>query len=228
MKKLLLLLLLLPVLASSCSEKEIIMSREDIQLRGEEPYEMAFYPFTDSRESQQTFTGKLVSHYDYPDGSSQLASETIYIDGLKDGLRGWAPNGQLLVERNWSNGRLHGLQREWYRNGQLLKESNWSEGLPHGRHQSWYENGNQRLEENYIEGRREGLYSSWNEEGNRYKEINYANGVRTGRARWWAYDDAPLVIAHYENDVVTTCEFNSRTQNGECEVNPDESTLSMP
>lgn len=62
---------------------------------------MAFYPFTDSRESQQTFTGKLVDHYE----NGQLAGETVYIDGLKNGLsRTWSYNGQLIKESNWSDG----------------------------------------------------------------------------------------------------------------------------
>ncbi|MFC3120027.1 toxin-antitoxin system YwqK family antitoxin [Agaribacter flavus] len=82
------------------------------------------------------FTG--ISYEVYPDG--QLEQETIYKDGLPEGL-----------------------QREWYSNGRLRKESDVSRGLGATKVTSWYESGNLRSISIYESGVRL-EYKEWSDD----------------------------------------------------------------
>lgn len=51
-------------------------------------------------------------------------------------------NGQLSYERNYLNGKHHGINTGYHSNGNLMFNLNYLNGIRHGLSQGWYENGN--------------------------------------------------------------------------------------
>jgi len=66
------------------------------------------------------------------------SAETKYLNGR---CIGYDEDGQILVESNYSNGKLHGVQKYWYGNGQIQCEENYKNGKLNGVYRDWYYNG---------------------------------------------------------------------------------------
>jgi antitoxin component YwqK of YwqJK toxin-antitoxin module len=90
----------------------------------------------------EPFTG--TSYSEYSDG--QLEQETMYRDGLPDGL-----------------------QKEWYENGQLQRESNAVRGLGSSKVVTWYENGQMKSAALYEAGVKV-ENKEWTEDGELIKD----------------------------------------------------------
>jgi antitoxin component YwqK of YwqJK toxin-antitoxin module len=70
------------------------------------------------------FTGRAVEY----NSRRQVVGVYGYRDGLKDGEeRRLTPDGVLLYEGVWANGRGVGVHRAWYANGQLKEERTYDE-----------------------------------------------------------------------------------------------------
>ena len=122
--------------------------------------------------------------------NGQLWIERNYSDGKEDGLeRRWYKNSQLEVERNYSDGKEDGLWKKWYENGQLEEEINYSDGKEDGLWKKWYENGQLMLEGNYKDGKDVGLYKEWYENGQLFVEINFKEGEVISKKCWTEYGD---------------------------------------
>lgn len=76
-------------------------------------------------------------------------------------LKLYHKDGELLVEKNYKDGRLDGLSKGWYRNGGLFKELNYRDGRQHGLSRMWHSNGQIGQEQNYKDGKKDGLIRSW-------------------------------------------------------------------
>lgn len=68
-------------------------------------------------------------------------------------------------ERSYTNGVLHGIQKEFYKNGNLQKVSMYTNGELNGRMIEYYPCGAKRLNANYSEGSIEGILEEWSNDG---------------------------------------------------------------
>jgi antitoxin component YwqK of YwqJK toxin-antitoxin module len=90
-----------------------------------------------------------------------LEFESHYIQGILQSGKSWYPNGLQHYERNYQQGKLHGLWRKWYfvsvqsseARGQLEYEHNYQQGQFHGLYQGWYSDGQLMYESNYQQGK---------------------------------------------------------------------------
>jgi len=78
----------------SCSEEKKIISSDKLQIHGNIVYEV---------NSENTFSGKVIDKYE----TGQKKTETIYKDGVKNGLETmWHKNGQKKEETKFEEGDL--------------------------------------------------------------------------------------------------------------------------
>jgi antitoxin component YwqK of YwqJK toxin-antitoxin module len=102
----------------------------------------------------------------------------LFKNGKPNGLiKTWYKNGQLELERNYTDGELNGLLKVWYENGQLKSEVNYKDDKFDGLTKTWYENGQLEFERNYTDGELNGLLKWWKENGQLISKVNYDNGL---------------------------------------------------
>lgn len=73
------------------------------------------------------------------------------------------PSGQLKCVSEYLDGKLHGTQRTWDINGQIMLERYFSNGIQQG-NKGFYENGIKKFERNFY-----GLNQSWKLDKMRYE-----------------------------------------------------------
>ena len=61
-------------------------------------------------------------------------------------MKRFYPNGNLMVEATYKDGKLEGLGKLYYENGNLKDETTFKDGKPEGLSKRYYENGNLRRE----------------------------------------------------------------------------------
>jgi antitoxin component YwqK of YwqJK toxin-antitoxin module len=89
-------------------------------------------------DSNEAFTGTLVSHY--PDGT--LRARSAVEDGRLHGVsEGWYPDGSLETREHFREGVSNGLRERWHPNGQLASRAEIHDGRLHGVFRRWHENG---------------------------------------------------------------------------------------
>lgn len=108
-----------------------------------------------------------------------------YENGTSVTIESWYENGNKDYEKNYVNGKLHGLSTFWYENGNKLKEENYVNDKSHGKYTWWDENGNKLCEHNYVNGKLHGKYTVWHENGNKWREENYVNDKSHGKYTDW-------------------------------------------
>ena len=67
-------------------------------------------------------------------------------------------NGQLYFKRNYTNGRLNGLDEWYYENGQLRERMNYRDGEKQGLAEWYDENGGSYKRGNYKDGKSHGIF----------------------------------------------------------------------
>jgi len=67
----------------------------------------------------------------------------------------------IRLERNYLNGRLHGLQKSYFLNGQLSTITLYTNNVQNGRRIEYYECGSKKLNVNYSDGDLNGIYEEW-------------------------------------------------------------------
>lgn len=65
------------------------------------------------------------------------------------------------IERNYLNGRLHGLQKSYFLNGQLSTITLYTDNVQNGRRIEYYECGSKKLNANYSYGDLDGISEEW-------------------------------------------------------------------
>lgn len=80
------------------------------------------------------------------------------------------PNGTLLGETTYDQGRMHGRSRAWLASGQLVEESHWRHNGKDGPYREWYPDGGKKR---YAYFRRNILVRSlhWDEQGRLVSEF---------------------------------------------------------
>ncbi len=113
----------------------------------------------------------FLSYFD----SVSLLSSNLYLKSHKDELEKYCqhiqPHGKIekydritkikILEENYIEGKLEGIQKYWYKNGQLEYEKHYKNGKQEGIQQRWQENGQLSLEYNYKKGKQSGIQKYW-------------------------------------------------------------------
>lgn len=128
----------------------------------------------------EPFTGQAFVMYP----SRRVAEEKDFLEGKVHGVsRKWFADGRLSFESTYLNGRRHGSTSSWWRNGQKRSIAQYEDGVPHGEHWQWYQNGNKFKRIQLVQGRQEGLQQSWRENGKLYNNYEAKNGRIFGLKR---------------------------------------------
>lgn len=69
------------------------------------------------------------------------------------------------IEKSYSNGLRHGIQKSFYSNGQLKEVTMYTNGNENGRRIEYYPCGAKKLNASYCDGHIEGIYEEWNSDG---------------------------------------------------------------
>ena len=148
-------------------------------------------------ETMSTYSGSVkgIRRVENSDGEEErFRTERNYSDGKENGLnRDWYLSGQLETEFSAVDGRRQGLYRSWHDNGQLKLESTYEAGLMQGVRKSWDESGQLIGEVNYRDGKKEGALRGWRD-GKLIIDYNYVNGEKHGVQRLWNQDDETLAF----------------------------------
>jgi len=134
--------------------------------------------------------GKLHGKMIYWNRKGQIVIESNYKNNLLDGLEIEYENGQISMERNYSKGVQQGKETWWNENGQISHESNYSKGVLQGKNTDWHSNGQKLIEVNYIDGKKDGKDTFWDEDGQKWTEVNYIDGKKDGKSTMWYLSDA--------------------------------------
>ena len=94
--------------------------------------------------------------------------------------RDYYENGQLKLERNYEDGKLHGLSKEYFENGQLKFIHNQKNGEYHGLLKGYYIDGKLKYEFNYKNDKKDGLCKEYFENGQLKNEGNFKDGKLHG------------------------------------------------
>jgi len=65
------------------------------------------------------------------------------------------------LERNYLNGKLHGLQKSYFLNGQLSTITLYTNNVQNGRRIEYYGCGSKKLNANYTDGDLDGISEEW-------------------------------------------------------------------
>lgn len=91
--------------------------------------------------------------------NNSISEIRYYKQGIKTGIhKAWRTNGKQKFEYPYNDeGKYHGTLKEWYPNGQLVKEFNYMNGKESGTQKMWQSNSNIRANYTVINGERFGL-----------------------------------------------------------------------
>ena len=136
--------------------------------------------------------------------NSELASLSYYtVDGVlesegtmegKNRVGKWVyfyPEGEIMIEENYSNGALNGTYKSYYKTGKITEIINYKNGILHGSSKRYADNGNLLDDLNYEEGKLNGLANYYTVEGKIMYKGNYENDVKVGE--WEFYDNGEKV-----------------------------------
>ena len=114
----------------------------------------------------------------YADIQAHLRSEdnVLFFENMPfNGLINKNIDGKAY-QKNYLNGRLHGIQKEYFESGQLCTATLYTNGLKNGRHIEYYECGSKKLNANYSSGHLEGIYEEWATSGQILARKTYYKG----------------------------------------------------
>ncbi len=123
-----------------------------------------------------------------------VKNDTLFLNGRKyDGfLLQLNPNGKdTLSIEGFKNGLLSGISKKRFPNGQLMEERHFLNGKKHGQQTAYWQNGNKRFEFMAKNDAYEGELKEWGNSGYLYHMGNYVNGQEEGAQKMW-YENGKL------------------------------------
>ena len=109
------------------------------------------------------------------DETGTLIKENEKISEIKDGkYKGYSPEGKLILDYNYKNGKFHGVQKVYFNNSdKLYSVKEYKDGEPIGTHIIYYENGHKRevIDYNFGKNKVLRLQYTWLNENLSKKEI---------------------------------------------------------
>ena len=122
-------------------------------------------------DKNEKYTGLKTSHY--PDG--KILSEVNYVNGRRNGLsQDYYKNGQKRLILYYQDGVKHGESNYYYQSGVLYQKTSYVEGLEHGVRERFYESGNKQLEMYFDNGNECFGLKEYNSDGS---VINYEKKI---------------------------------------------------
>ena len=105
------------------------------------------------------FSGIIISYH----SNFTVKSRVKYLEGRKEGFEHyWFENGELAMERCYSNGIKTGVHRGWWVKGHLKFEYHFNDqGAYHGKVKEWYASDQLFREFNYHNGKEIGSQRLW-------------------------------------------------------------------
>lgn len=100
------------------------------------------------------------------------------------------PNGRILSEENYKDGKLNGVLKNFYPNGKTTLEAEYKNGLKNGYSKIYTEDGILIEDLNYLNGKLEGQGKYYDLKGNLKEKGIYKNGKRFGK--WEYYIDGEI------------------------------------
>ncbi len=108
-------------------------------------------------------------------------------------------SGKLDAIQNYSNGKLHGVQKYYYENGQLSSIENYVNDKLEGEFKSYYEDGQLREIAHYLNDEPHGATSLYFDNGQLFETINYSYGKENGESKTYQYNGQPDKMENYSN-----------------------------
>jgi len=105
------------------------------------------------------------------------------------------PNGKLMREYDFSNGKHEGVYKMYSKDGSLLLEQYFRDGEPDGFFRTYYKNGRLRSESYMKIDHFEGPYKEYFENGLLKKESNCAGGVLNATGIIREYNENGVLIS---------------------------------
>lgn len=91
------------------------------------------------------------------DAPNQIEEQSFYVNGLQEGRSRRWKEGKLFWDRNYKNGKEHGLYRTWWWTPEHMSEEGMYEnGAKVGLWQEWFEDGTIQSKGNYVNGLKDG------------------------------------------------------------------------
>jgi antitoxin component YwqK of YwqJK toxin-antitoxin module len=143
-----------------------------------------FYPDKRKKAHQSYKNGVLhgISQFFSPDGI--LLAEGVFQNGKPVGvMKQYALSGRLYSVQHWENGRKEGAQIFFYETGKIKSELSYQKGLLEGLVRLFYPNGNLKFQGQFHHGEREGVCHFFNFLGTLLEESHYLRGMFKGKYR---------------------------------------------
>ncbi len=146
-------------------------------------------------------SGYAKMYYD----NGKLEAEGKYIDrNVKDGLwKFYATDGALVLEINYSAGKLNGNETKYWRNGKRMELKTWTNDKLDGVWSRYFEDGTMRMQIQYKNNIRTGKIQLFYPNGRMSIDGHYANNLRTGHWMFYEQDGKVKRDTEYINGVAT-------------------------
>ena len=101
------------------------------------------------------------------------------------------PNGKVLSEESYTNGKLEGLLVNYYPNGKTTEETYYKNGVKNGSSKKYTDDGILIEEVNFVNNKHNGFAKYFDLKGNLKETGEYKEGKRAGK--WEFYLDGEVV-----------------------------------
>ncbi len=136
-----------------------------------------------------------------PDGV--LLEEGNFIDGRKHGIwKKYYPSGQIEEETPYVRGQRKGPGRGWFESGELSYEGDFEGGIRVGYWKAYYRNGRVAWQGSYNAdtGAKEGVWDEFSWLGNPMLRGEFRDNLRVGPWQEWHDNGELQATGNYEND----------------------------
>ncbi len=143
--------------------------------------------------------GKRHGAYKQSNLEGKLTMQTVYKDGLRDGLEIYTYNNAMAsirTKRYYKDGLFHGSYKEWFESGALQRESTWVNGKKEGSEKYFYEDSSLKSECNYVNGVYNGRQQQHYPNGQLSNKYYYINGLQQDSLKEY-YQNGNLKLEAY-------------------------------
>jgi antitoxin component YwqK of YwqJK toxin-antitoxin module len=117
---------------------------------------------------------------------NKVSWEKEYQNGKQHGLsQEWNSSGKLISQCYFQDGKKEGLQKYWRGNGNPFYEETIKDNVLDGLKKYYFFDGNVFYEENYTNGKLNGAYKIYYSSGQKMLECNYLNGKMDDAHKTW-------------------------------------------
>ena len=131
----------------------------------------------------------------YLDGTLQMIGKFISMKkDIRTGQFLWYhKNGKPSTERNFINGKVHGVYRRWDASGILRTEGYYLDHRADSSWTWWYENGILQSEGSFRQGKRHGMWITYHPNGIKNEASRFKKGKFDGYAAHWDISGMPVM-----------------------------------